>query len=165
MFAFLWWWYGATTELAVISFYWCLLAVILVIDLEHKLILNKVVYPAIVIALIIDVFTPEPGIVSGAVGGGVGLGIMLCVALLFQGGMGWGDVKMAALIGAMVGFPEVLLALSLAMVGGGLVAALLLALKIRKRKESIAFGPFLSLGTMASLLWGHDFITWYLGLF
>lgn len=163
MFAFLWWQYGLTLELGIMSFYWCLLTIILVIDLERGLILNKVVYPAIAIALIIAAFTPDPGIVAGLIGGGFGLVVMLLLALLYRGGIGWGDVKMAGLVGVMLGFPRILVALLLAVVGGGLIAGILLALKVRGRKEAIAFGPFLSLATMFTLLWGHELITWYLG--
>jgi len=165
MFAFLWWWYGLTPELGIMSFYFCLLTLILVVDLERGLILNKVVYPATAIALIIAVFTSNPGIVEALIGGGLGLGIMLLLALLYRGGIGWGDVKMAGLLGVMVGFPGVLVALLLAVVGGGLVAAILLAFKVRGKKEAIAFGPFLSLATMLTLIWGQDLITWYLDFF
>ena len=165
MFAFLWWWYGLTPELGIMSFYFCLLTLILVVDLERGLILNKVVYPATAIALIIAVFTPNPGIIKALIGGGLGLGIMLLLALLYRGGIGWGDVKMAGLLGVMVGFPSVLVALLLAVVGGGLVAAILLAFKVRGKKEAIAFGPFLSLATMLTLIWGQDLITWYLDFF
>jgi len=147
------------------SFYFCLLIIILAIDLEQGLILNKVVYPAIGVALIIDVFASDPGIVNGLIGGGVGLVVMLVLALVSRGGRGWGDVKMAGLMGVMVGFPGIAAALLLGIVSGGLVAGLLLALKIKGRKEAIAFGPFLSLATMVTLLWGHDLINWYLGLF
>ena len=165
MFAFLWWRYGLTPELGIMSFYCCLLIVILVTDLERGLILNKVVYPATAIALVIGAFTPNLGIVKTVIGGGLGLVIMLLLALLYKGGMGWGDVKMAGLVGVMVGFPLVLVSLFLAVIGGGLVAAGLLLLKMKHRKQAIPFGPFLSLGTMATLLWGASFLDWYLQLF
>jgi len=139
VFAFLWWQYGPTLKLGIMSFYYCLLAVILVIDLEHGLILNKIVYPATGIALIMVTvmafFTPEQGlvkdIVSALIGGVVGLVVLLLIALIFRGGMGWGDVKMAGLMGVMVGFPGILAALLLAIIGGGLVAAILLILRVR----------------------------------
>jgi leader peptidase (prepilin peptidase)/N-methyltransferase len=165
MFAFLWWQYGLTPELGIMTFCFCLLSVILVIDLERGLILNKVVYPAAAIALIIATFTSNPGIVSVITGGGLGLGIMLLVAWLYKGGIGWGDVKMGALVGLLTGFPLVLVSLFLSVVGGGLVAGALLLLKIRKRKETIPFGPFLSLGAMVTLLWGTNILDWYLLLF
>jgi len=173
VFAFLWWQYGPTLKLGILSFYYCLLAVILVIDLEHGLILNKIVYPATGIALIMVTvmafFTPEQGlvkdIVSALIGGVVGLVVLLLIALIFRGGMGWGDVKMAGLMGVMVGFPGILAALLLAIIGGGLVAAILLILRVRGRKGTMPFGPFLSLATMVTLLWGVDLINWYLRFF
>lgn len=165
MFAFLWWRYGLTPELGIMSFYFCLLIIIMVIDLEHGLILNKVVYPATATALIIAAFTSDPGIFKALIGGGLGLVVMLLLALTFRGGIGWGDVKMAGLVGVIVGFPRILVALLLAIVGGGLVAGILLALKVKGRKEAIAFAPFLSVATMVTILWGYDLITWYLSFF
>ncbi len=165
IFALLWWRYGLTPELGIMSFYFCLLIIILVIDLERRLILNKIVYPAAAIALIIAVFMSDPGLISVLIGGAVGLTIMFLVALVYRGGIGWGDVKMAGLVGLLTGFPLVLVSLFLAVVGGGLTAAVLLLLKIKKRRESIPFGPFLSLATMLTLLWGKSILDWYLQLF
>lgn len=163
--AFLYWFYGLSAELAVTAFYFYLFIVLMVIDLEHQLILNKVVYPAAVLALIIDVFMPQPGIVNGAIGGAIGFVFLLIPVLVYAKGMGWGDVKMAALIGLVTGFPLVIVALVMGVILGGLVAVVLLLLKIKKRKEAIPFGPFLSLATMATLLWGNDILIWYLGFF
>ena len=170
LFGYLYWHYmvwhgGSAIELAVTAFYCCLFIVLLVIDLEHRLILNKVVYPAAAVALVIDFLAPKPGIISGAIGGGVGLVLFLIPALVYPGGIGWGDVKMAALIGLVTGFPLTLVALLLAVILGALVAGLLLALKIKKRKEAIPFAPFLSVATLVTLLWGSNILTWYLGLF
>ncbi len=86
-------------------------------------------------------------------------------ALVNPRGMGWGDVKMAALIGLVTGFPLVLVALVTGVVLGGLVALILLLLRIKKRKETIPFGPFLSIATIATLLWGSHILDWYLGFF
>jgi len=185
LFAFTYWHYGLSPELAVATLYCYLFLVIGVIDLEHGLILNKIVYPALPVALIISVFLPpsrliyssgmvhplinsilpQPGIVEAAIGGGIGLGIFLLIVRIFRGGMGWGDVKMAALIGLVTGFPLVFAALFLGIVLGGLVAGILLLLRIRKRKEPIPLGPFLSLATIGTLLWGSDILNWYLGAF
>ena len=77
--------------------------------------------------------------------------------------MGWGDVKMAALVGLMTGFPLVVMALLLSWISGGLVAAVLLAFKIKGRKDAIPFGTFLSVSAMVTLLWGLDIWRWYFG--
>lgn len=164
-FAFLYWQYGISVWSTVLAVYFCLLIVILVIDIEQGLILNKVVYPASALALVAAFFTPDPGIVKAVAGGLLGLAIMLAIALLYRGGMGWGDIKMAMLIGVMVGFPMVLVALLVAVVSGGMIAVVLLVSGAKGRKEALAFGPFLSLATMATLLWGRDLVAWYLRLF
>jgi leader peptidase (prepilin peptidase)/N-methyltransferase len=71
---------------------------------------------------------------------------------------------MAALIGIVTGY-LVLVALLLAVILGGLAAGVLLAFKIKKRKEAIPFAPFLSVTAIVTLLWGSNILTWYLGLF
>ena len=82
-----------------------------------------------------------------------------------RGGMGFGDIKMATLIGLVTGFPLVLVAILLAVVLGGLVAVVLLLLKLRGRKQAIPFAPFLSLGAIVALFHGTSLVDWYLGLF
>ena len=184
LFGYLYWHYGLSIELAVITFYCCLFITLMVIDLEHGLILNKLVYPAALVAIIISIFLPpsrliypsgvvplpvsdflpQLGIVQAAIGGGIGLGLFLLIILISRGGMGWGDAKMAALIGLVTGFPLIFVALFLAVILGGLVAGTLLLFKVRKRKESIPFGPFLSLATIVTLLFGDSILNWYLGL-
>jgi leader peptidase (prepilin peptidase)/N-methyltransferase len=79
--------------------------------------------------------------------------------------MGLGDVKLAALIGLVTGFPLVFVAFFLAVVSGGLVSVALLVLGIKKRKEGIPFGPFLSTGAIITLLWGTELLNLYLRIF
>jgi len=181
LFGYLFWHYRWTVELPLALFYTSLFLVLAVIDLEHHLILNRIVYPATALALVISVFLPpsrlvypvgpaalsslpQLGIVQAAIGAGTGLVLFSLIALLSRGGMGWGDAKMAALIGVITGY-FVLVSLLLAVILGGLVAVILLLSGLRKRKESIPFGPFLSLATLITLLWGDDLVNWYLNLF
>lgn len=164
-FAFLYWYYGLGVEFVLNAFYYCLFVVLGIIDLEHKRILNNIVYPAAGVVLIIDALLPQPGIVNGVIGGATGLVELMILAPVFRGGMGWGDVKMAALIGLVTGFPLVVITVFLGIVLGGLVAGVLLLLRAKKREETIPFGPFLSLATMATLLWGDGILNWYMGLF
>ena len=73
-----------------------------------------------------------------------------------------GDVKLGALVGLMSGYPLVAVALLLAVITGGLVAAILLAFKIKKRGDPIPFAPFLATSAMVTLLWGQAIWQWYL---
>jgi leader peptidase (prepilin peptidase)/N-methyltransferase len=183
--AFLYWRFGLSVQLPVMIFYCCLFLVIAFIDLKHTLILNSLVFPSLLIAGLIDIFIPSTAIsgslwgnasllngiihtgalLNGVIGGVTGFVLLLIIALVFRGGMGWGDVKMAALIGMATGFPLVLVSLIMAVILGGLIAIILLVFRIKKRKDAIPFGPFLSLATVATLLWGQFILNWYVGLF
>lgn len=177
--AFLSWHYGMSYELAIVIVFCCLFIILIVTDLENGILPNKIVYPGMVLALVLagagSIFGFEPffiraaiprltdfWIANAAIGGVVGFVILLIIALIFSGGMGWGDVKLAGLIGLAVGFPLILVAIFLAVVSGGLAAIILLLLKVKRRKEAIAFGPFLALAAMATLFWGSDLLNWYL---
>jgi leader peptidase (prepilin peptidase)/N-methyltransferase len=172
IFALLCWHYQLSPELGVMAFYACLFIIIFVIDLEQGLILNKVVYPGMVVALLLALLPrPEltivikPGIASAALGGAIGFVVFLVIALVSRGGMGEGDIKMASLIGLATGFPVVLVALFIAILLGGLVAAVLLVFKLRRTGQTVPFGPFLSAGAILALLFGPAIVNWYLNLF
>jgi leader peptidase (prepilin peptidase)/N-methyltransferase len=171
IFALLAWHYELTPALGIMIFYACLFIVISVIDLEHGLILNKVVYPSMVVALLLALI-PRPwltqwivtGIANAAIGGAIGFGIFLLIALISRGGMGWGDVKLAGLIGLATGFPLVFLSVIMGAILGGIVAVAMVITKKRQRRQTIPFGPFLAAAAMITLLWGSTILEWYLGL-
>ena len=140
-----------------------ILIVVLVIDLEHQKILNRVVFPAIGFALLAALFIPEPSLGERFLGGLAGFGILLLLAYLSPAGMGMGDVKLMAFVGLLVGFPHVLLVLFLSFVLGGLISGVLLAAKRIGRRDPIAFGPFIALGTITTLFYGEQIIRWWWG--
>ncbi|MFP3879523.1 MAG: prepilin peptidase [Dehalococcoidia bacterium] len=178
IFALLFWWcvvYNPELGLAafgIFAFYACVFILVFVIDLEQGLILNKVVYPAMIVALLLAL-VPQPwltrwvvanGIANAAMGGAIGFALFFLIAIISRGGMGWGDVKLAALIGLATGFPLVLFSIILGAVIGTIVAVGLMIAGKRKIKETLPFGPFLALAAMITLLWGSDVLGWYLGL-
>ena len=152
IFALLCWHYGLSAELGVMIFYASLFIIIFVIDLEHGLILNRVVYPGMIVALLLSLY-PWPWfsesigmrVAYAALGGAAGFAVFLLIALVSRGGMGWGDVKLAALMGLAIGFPLVFLAIIMAAILGGIVAVALMIAKKRTRRQTIPFGPFLAL--------------------
>ena len=152
--------------------------VLFITDLEQGILPNKIVYAgtiaAIFLAILGTLFGFEPGyaggtlfrisklwVVNAAIGGAVGFALLFLVALISRGGMGGGDIKLAGFLGLTTGFPLILVAIFFAVVIGGLLSAILLLLKIRGRKQSIPFGPFLVFAALLTLVWGSDFITWY----
>lgn len=165
LFALLYWKYGLHPELGMSLIYAGFLIVIFFIDLEHQLILDKVIYPGIVIAFVFSFFWPELGVVNSLIGGAIGFALLLLIFIVYPGGMGDGDIKLALMMGLMAGFPEVFVALLLSILAGGLLASLLLILRLKKRTEAIPFGPFLGVAAMVTLLWGESIYHWYRGLF
>jgi len=171
LFALLSWQYGLSLQLAIALIYASLFLVIFVIDLEHGLVLDKVVYPGMALAFVFSFFWPWPelvwpdiGVLSALLGGAIGFGLILIPYLISRGGMGGGDVKLAGLIGLVTGFPLVFFALFLGILGGGLVAIALLISGVKSRKEPIPFGPFLAAAAMVTLIWGPAMYQWYIGL-
>ena len=174
LFTFLYWKFGLGLELGISLVYACLLIIIFVIDLEHQLVLNKITYPSMILALGLSLLQPEIAeeaplvdgitgrLVSSIVGGAIGLAFMALPLIIYRRGMGMGDVKLGALVGLMTGFPLVIIALFLSVVAGGLVGAILLAFKIKKRKDPIPFATFLATAAMVTLLWGQAIYQWYL---
>lgn len=138
------------------------LIVLSVIDMDHKRIPNVILYPAYALGMAAAVFLqPEPWYwhLAGAV---VAFITLLTIAVVLRGSMGMGDVKLAAFIGLVVGFPGVFVALLAAFMLGGLVAGILLAAGKVSRKDPLPFGPFLSVGGMTALLAGEALIQWWL---
>jgi len=186
--------YGLTLRLVVPTVYVCLMVVILVIDLERKLVLNVVVLPSIGIALLAISFGctflqcyPRYGFVwlvrgmgislrstslslstlnmiGHVLGGVVGFLGLLFIRMLAPGGMGAGDVKLAAFVGLVTGFPGVIAAMLGAFILGGVVAAVLLLVRVANRKTPVPFAPFLVIGTFVVMLYGDQLFRWYVGL-
>lgn len=144
--------------LVLVSTYLAVLVVVTVTDLEHGLILNRVMVPAIGLGLVGALLVGWPGLLFHLGSGLLGAGVIILIITLVPGGMGWGDARLAGFIGLVVGLPGVLFALFVAFVSGGLVAGALLASGRRKPGETIPLGPFLALGGGAALLYGEEML-------
>jgi leader peptidase (prepilin peptidase)/N-methyltransferase len=186
IFVISYWQFGASIEFAYAAFWSCIFLVIIFIDWEHQSILNRITYPAALIALVVfgvDTFFPEWGllnsvksfwpdsgilsisIVNCIFGGAVGFAFFFIVFLINPRGMGMGDIKLAALIGLVTGLPLVIAALLTGILIGGLVAIILLLLGKKGRKDVIPYGTFLAIGPIIALFWGNEILNWYLGFF
>jgi leader peptidase (prepilin peptidase)/N-methyltransferase len=135
------------------------------IDLEHQIIPDRVTLPGIVTGVLANLATgavPWMDSVIGATGAGA---LFLVIILASGGGMGGGDMKLAAMLGAFLGWQLTLVALFLAVVAGGGAAVAILTSGRKGRKDPIPFGPFLAVGGAAALLWGRRLLAWYLDVF
>jgi prepilin signal peptidase PulO-like enzyme (type II secretory pathway) len=149
------------------------LIVIFVYDLKHYIIPDKIVYPAIAISLFYRLFAiwnlPAPLKTEGFLIGGFGILpslLFLAIILLSRGiWMGMGDFKLAILMGLILGFPNILVALFLAFFSGAIIGIALIIVGQKTFKSEVPFGPFLITGTFIALFWGEKITNWYLNLF
>lgn len=134
--------------IAVYSFF----ALIALMDYKYHLILNILTYPGLLVALGINLLVLHQPVLSVLLGIGFGFGVFFLVARVKPDGLGGGDIKMAALIGAALGFPNVLWALMVAVAASAIAIIFLFIARHGKPEDTIPYGPFLSLGVMIVLL-------------
>jgi prepilin signal peptidase PulO-like enzyme (type II secretory pathway) len=144
---------------ALETFLWMAVFVqIVLFDLKHRLILDKITYPAIVVAVVLSAVTPGLSFTRSLIGSVVIGGFFLLFHLISRHGIGLGDAKLGALIGAVTGLgldsPDHLQAIYAVTGGvflGGIVALLLLVTRVRSLKDPIPYGPFLCAGAVLVL--------------
>jgi leader peptidase (prepilin peptidase) / N-methyltransferase len=147
----------------------CAMIVLFAIDLEHHLLPNVITLPGIVMGLAFSVFLP-PGLVDALIGTLLGGGVLWVIGEAYyrysgQEGMGGGDVKMLAMIGAFLGWKLVVLTLVLSSVLGSLVGLLVIAVRWGGLKYALPYGTFLALGALVASLLGADIVNWYVSLY
>jgi leader peptidase (prepilin peptidase) / N-methyltransferase len=135
------------------------------IDLDHQIIPDVVTLPGIAAGLAFSLITGHPRWTDALIGVLVGGGLFFLIIVASRGGMGGGDMKLAAMLGAFLGWRSLLVAILAAVLAGGILAIALLALRRRGRKDAVPFGPFLAMGGLVALFWGPPLIDWYLGVF
>jgi leader peptidase (prepilin peptidase) / N-methyltransferase len=141
------------------------LVAITAIDLDCQLIPDVISLPGIVVGFVLSLIVGNPGWLDSLIGILVGGGLFFLIIVASRGGMGGGDMKLGAMLGAFLGWKLTLVAVLLAVLTGGVVAIILLAVRRKGRKDAVPFGPFLALGGAVSLFWGARLLEWYLGVF
>ena len=156
-------------NLIVNSFFIAVLILVIVIDLEHKLILNVVTFPVTAVALAAsfivtndqnNIFLAATGAILGLVIGYIlyGFGSLISGA----GAFGMGDVKLAMAMGAMMGLHRIPFALIIGIVVGGVVSLLLLMTRLVSRRDALPYGQYLATGGIIMLIWGVQIFEWYI---
>jgi leader peptidase (prepilin peptidase) / N-methyltransferase len=161
--------YGWTPLLAVRLLFACAMIVLFVIDLQHQILPNVITVPGIVIGFILSVFLP-PGWVSSLLGIVLGGGVLLAIMEAYARargfeGLGMGDVKMLAMIGAFLGWQLMLLTLVLGSLAGSLIGVGLMATRRGGMKTALPFGTFLAMGALVAAVAGDAMLEWYLSLY
>ncbi len=165
----LWIKFGVSLSYLIYFSFTAALIIITVIDLYHQIIPDVISLPGIGVGLLGALVVPQVTFLNALIGVIVGGGSLFLVATIYQWlfkreGMGGGDVKLLAMIGAFLGWKAVLLTILLSSFVGSVVGIILILIKGRDFKYAIPFGPFLALGAVISLFLGEEMIRWYLYL-
>jgi leader peptidase (prepilin peptidase)/N-methyltransferase len=168
MFAGAWWYYGPSLLLAARLIFGCALIVLFAIDLEHHLLPNAITLPGIVVGFVFSLFT-EPGWLASLIGILVGGGILYATAEAYyrirgEEGLGMGDVKMLAMVGAFLGWQLTVVTLMLASLAGSVIGGSLILLQRGGMKTALPFGTFLAVGAALAATVGSPLLDWYLRL-
>lgn len=175
---------GNFISLGYLLYIVCVLLVVFVYDLRHYIIPDKIIFPAVAVSLVyrffeiwnfnlghlleisnwkLEIFWPFLVFLLAAL---IPALFFTALIIITKGrGMGWGDVKLVFLMGLMLGWPGILLALLLAFGGGSLVGLSLVAIGQKTMRSSIPFGPFLAAAAIIALFWGPAILGGYSNLF
>jgi len=172
---FLWWAYGAGSGFAIASLFALAMIVLFFTDFDHQLLPDLVTLPGFLVGIAVAWFNPflgDPGwdrIVRSVAGAALGSGLLWGIGALYSRlrgveAMGFGDVKMMAMVGAFTGPSGVAVTLFAASVVGAAAGLALVAAKGKSLQATLPFGCFLAPAAMAALLWGRRAVEGYLGL-
>jgi leader peptidase (prepilin peptidase)/N-methyltransferase len=160
------WVFGANWTTILYCILFSALLVVTGTDLTHKIIPNVVTVPGIVLGLVGAATVLPVGPVNALLGMVVGGGILWALAwaspyLFGKEGMGGGDIKLLAMIGAFLGWKPALLTIMIGSLSGSVIGISLIAFGVMKREDYIPFGPYLVFGALVSLFFGEPLLNWY----
>lgn len=139
-----------------------LLIIISFIDYKLRIIPDKLIRFGLFTGIIFNIISFNGDFVNGFIGLFVGGGIFLIIAIF--GPMGGGDIKLMGVLGLWLGWKHILVVSLLSFIIGAIVSILLLITKIKGRKDTIPFGPFIAIATMVVILYGVRIMTWYINI-
>jgi leader peptidase (prepilin peptidase) / N-methyltransferase len=160
---------GATWQLPAFCVFFASLLAISVIDLDHYIIPNRVIYPtlAVTIPLLVVAAAADGSwghLRNAAIGGVAGFAVLLAIHVAVPRGMGFGDVRLAGVIGMMLGWlglRYLFLGLFLAFLLASVIGVALIVARLRSRKDAVPFGPFMAMGAVLAVLWGRAILDAY----
>lgn len=164
------WYFGPTWQAMVYGLLYSSLLVVAGTDISHKIIPNVITFPGMAIGILSSATILPVGLLNGLTGLMVGGGILWIMAwaspyLFGKEGMGGGDIKLLAMIGAFLGWKPALMTIMLGSLFGSLVGGTLIAARVITREDYVPFGPFLVCGALVSLFFGQPILDWYQGFF
>jgi leader peptidase (prepilin peptidase) / N-methyltransferase len=169
VFVAMYWAYGPTLMLLVRLLFACAMVVLFVIDLQHQILPNRITLPGIVVGLALSGVV-GPGWAQSLIGITIGGGVLFAIAEVYyrvrhEEGLGMGDVKMLAMIGAFLGWKLVLVTLVLSSIVGSVVGVGLILVGGKTLRYAMPFGTFLAIGAIVASLAGDSMVAWYAGFY
>ncbi|MCP9471840.1 MAG: prepilin peptidase [Nitrospira sp.] len=163
------WYFGLGWSTAVYALLYSSLLVVAGTDLSHKIIPNAITLPGTAVGLLSSATVLSTGLVNGLIGMLVGGGLLWLLAwlspyLFGKEGMGGGDIKLMAMIGAFLGWKPALVTIMTGSLLGSLVGLTLIGTRVISRQDYIPFGPFLVCGALIALFFEQPLLNWYQGL-
>jgi len=161
--------FGLTAQAGIYLLFFSSLIAVTFIDLSHQIVPDVITLPGMVLGVITASTILPTGPLNSLIGLFLGGGLfylvaLLSLALLKREGMGGGDIKLIAMIGAFLGWRGMLLTIFLAALSGSLIGIALILFRGKNRADLIPFGPFLALGALSSLFWENSILRWYFSL-
>ena len=161
--------FGWTPLLAVRLLFAASMVALFAIDLEHHLLPDAITLPGIAVGLVASLFLP-PGIRDALIGTLVGGGVLWLIGEAYfryagEEGMGGGDVKMLAMVGAFLGWQLVIVTLVFSSIAGAAIGMIVIAIKRGGMKYALPYGTFLALAALVASLYGEQIVRWYTGLY
>jgi leader peptidase (prepilin peptidase)/N-methyltransferase len=158
----LWLKFGLSLPLVVYALFSSALLVVALIDLDHKIIPDVITLPGMVLGLVLSPWALIPTPLASFIGLLAGGLFFYIVAVVSKGGMGGGDIKLIAMIGAFLGWQGVFFTIFVGALAGSVVGMILLITKKKGRKDKVPFGPFLSFAAILYTLVGDNIVHWYI---
>ena len=161
--------FGWTPLLAVRLLFAAAMVALFAIDLEHHLLPDAITLPGIGTGLVASLFLP-PGLRDALIGILAGGGVLWLIGEAYyryagEEGMGGGDVKMLAMIGAFLGWQLVIVTLVFSSITGAVIGLLVIAIRRGGMKYALPYGTFLSIAALVASLYGERIVRWYTGLY
>ncbi len=161
--------FGPTLVFCGLFVFCSALVAITFIDLEHQIIPDEISLSGIVLGFVVSFFLAEPGWLNSLLGILLGGGSLLLVAYGYQlltgkEGMGGGDIKLLAMMGAFLGWRSIPFIIFVSSLAGSLIGISLMLIQKKDSKLAIPFGPYLALGALLYVFYGPRLIRWYLTL-
>lgn len=155
------WRFGLNAPTLIYALLFSALLVVTFIDLDHQIIPDRITLPGMVVGVMASTLVLPLGFLNSIFGLLLGGVLFYGVAAASRGGMGGGDIKLIAMIGAFLGWQQTLLTIFIGALSGSVIGLFLMVAMGKNRKYPVPFGPFLSLGALVSLFMGPAIWNWY----